>query len=226
MKGRHENTDGGIRRRNPYQPALDKARRDLNRLDPYVAALRGGGEVVETPQGRAVELTYWGQRLRVLWSTGEARLVSGQPLSTTVQLLVMHYLITADGTPLAARWLSFRELPDGRVYDAAFRKRACLPLVRAFGEQPECLIAAGRRLGGERLVYGDVSFMFRLLPRVRVATILYARDDEFPAGANVLFDASVRHYLPLEDVAVLGGLVATGLVRARKAVEAEGAGDS
>ena len=215
MKGRHENTDGGIRRRNPYQPALDKARLDLNRLDPYVAALRSGGEVVETPQGRAVELPYWGQRLRLLWSTGEARLVSGQSVSTTVQLLVMHYLITADGTPLADRWLSFRELPDGRVYDAAFRRRACLPLAQVFGDHLEAFLLAGQCLGGEKLAYGDAAFMFQVLPRVRVATILYGRDEEFSADANVLFDATVCHYLPLEDVAVLGGLVARELVRAR-----------
>ena len=57
--------------------------------------------------------------------------------------------------------------------------------------------------------------MFRVLPRVRVAAILHLGDDEFPAEASLLFDASVRHYLPIEDVAVLGGLVAGELIRAR-----------
>jgi len=206
-------------RRDPCQPALDIAQRELTRLDPHVAALRSGGQVVQRPEGQTVELTYWGRRLQVAWDTGQVRLASGQALSTTVQLVVMHYLITADGTPMADRWLSFRELPDGRVYDSAFRKRACLPLARAFGDRPDSFLAAGQRLGGQRLAYGDVSFLFQILPRVRVAAILYARDEEFPADANVLFDASLRHYLPIEDVAVLGGLVAVELLRARSGQE-------
>ena len=57
--------------------------------------------------------------------------------------------------------------------------------------------------------------MFRVLPRVRVAVVLYQRDEEFAADAAMLFDASTRHYLPIEDVAVLGGLVAGELMRAR-----------
>ncbi len=31
----------------------------------------------------------------------------------------------------------------------------------------------------------------------------------------MLFDAAVRHYLPIEDVAVLGGVVAWELIKAR-----------
>jgi hypothetical protein len=217
VSDRQEAREGTTQRRNPYEPALDRARRDLSGLDPYVAALRSGGQVHEGPGGLALDLVYWGCQLRVVWGTGDVRAASGEPVSTTVQLLIMHYLITADGTPLADRWLSFRELPDGMVYDAAFRKRACLPLVRAFGEHPESLLRAGRRLGGEKLTYGDAALMFRVLPSVRVATILYGSDDEFPADANVLFDATIRHYLPIEDVAVLGGLVARELVRAKGA---------
>jgi hypothetical protein len=203
-----------MQRRNPYKPALDKAQWDLAHLDPYVAALRSGAQVITGSIGQAVELVYWGRTLEVAWATGEVRMASGEPVSQATQLVVLHYLITADGTPMADCWLSFRELPDGRVYDAAFRKRACVPLARVFGDRVDSFVAAAERLGGQRLTYGDASFMFQILPRVRVAIILYGRDEEFPADANVLFDASLRHYLPIEDVAVLGGLVASALVRA------------
>ncbi|MDI7277283.1 MAG: DUF3786 domain-containing protein, partial [Anaerolineae bacterium] len=196
--------------------ALEKARRDLQQLDPHAVALRTGSRSLRCATGQAVELAYWGRDLQIAWETGEVRPLSGGSVSIPVQLIVLHYLITADGTPLADRWLSFRELPDGRVYDAAFRKRACEPLARVFGQRPAALAAAGRRLGGEVLSFGDVSFLFHVLPRVRVATILHAADDEFPAEANVLFDASMRHYLPIEDVAVLGGLVAGELIRASR----------
>ncbi len=213
-------------RRNPYQPALDKARRELQALDPFVAALRCGGEPLKGARGPGASLTYWGRALEVRWETGEVRGAAGSALSTEVTLVVLHYLLTADGAPQADRWLSFRELPDGRVYDAAFRRRSCLPLAMAFGESLDSFRTAGESLGGQPLTYGDASFMFQVLPRVRVATILHVRDDEFPAEASVLFDASVRHYLPIEDVAALGGLVALELIRAkaRGAAAGQGAG--
>jgi hypothetical protein len=161
-----------------------------------------------------LSLSYWGRHLEVSWTTGQVSAADGGCVSTAVRLIALHYLITADGTPLADRWLAFRELPDGRAYDVAFADRACRPLARRFGEDPAALVAAALHRGGERLDYGDASFMFHILPRVRVAVILYGRDDEFPADARVLFDAAVRHYLPIEDVAVMGELVAGELVRA------------
>ena len=205
-----------MQQRDPYQAALDKARRELQQLDPFVVALRSGSRVLTRPSGQVIELEYWGRDTEVTWETGEVCSPAGVPLPPAARLIVLHYLLTADGTPLADRWLSFRELPDGRVYDSAFRRRASQPLARVFGQRPAAFANAARRLGGEALSFGDASFLFRVLPRVRVAAILYAADDEFPAEANVLFDASTRHYLPIEDVAVLGGLVAGELIRASR----------
>jgi hypothetical protein len=68
-------------------------------------------------------------------------------------------------------------------------------------------------LRGESLSFGDASFLFRTLPRLWMAVVLYLADDEFPANANVLFDATASHYLPTEDLAVLGGLLAGRLIR-------------
>jgi hypothetical protein len=49
-----------------------------------------------------------------------------------------------------------------------------------------------------------------------MAIVMYVEDDEFPASANVLFDAAASHYLPTEDLAVLGGLLASQLVKAAR----------
>jgi hypothetical protein len=40
---------------------------------------------------------------------------------------------------------------------------------------------------------------------------MWAGDDEFPAQASVVFDAAAGHYLPAEDLAGLGGLLARRL---------------
>ncbi|MGD2205267.1 MAG: DUF3786 domain-containing protein, partial [Anaerolineae bacterium] len=125
--------------------------------------------------------------------------------------------LTADGTTLSSKWIAFRNLPGGLGYDAAFQGRANLRLAHAFGADRAAFEAAAQTLGGERLSFGDTSFLFRLLPRVWLAIVLYLADEEFSANANVLFDASASHYLPTEDLAVLGGMLAGRLIKADRA---------
>ena len=59
-----------------------------------------------------------------------------------------------------------------------------------------------------------VSVRFRLLPRIHMAVILYVGDEEFGPRVNVLFDRAASHYLPIEDLAVLGGMLASRLIKA------------
>jgi len=56
--------------------------------------------------------------------------------------------------------------------------------------------------------------LFRALPRVWLAVVVYKGDEEFSPAANVLFDAAAANYLPTEDLAVLGGYLASKLVHA------------
>ena len=56
----------------------------------------------------------------------------------------------------------------------------------------------------------------RRLPRVDVAVLVWAGDDEEPGEARVLFDANAGHYLPAEDLAGLGGQLAHRLAGAAR----------
>lgn len=201
-----------------YQPALEKAVRDLQSLDPWLVALRSDTKYTRlTETSGQIEVRFWGKDYIVRYpeiSVEEA--ATGQEPPIAIKILILHYLINADGTRLADAWVSFRELPDGHVYDAAFRKRANLRLAQAFGNDLDSFVAAAKALGGERLTYGDASFMFVMFPRIRLAVVLYLADEEFPASANVLFDAVAGHYLPTEDLAVLGGMLAGWLIKLGK----------
>jgi hypothetical protein len=194
-----------------YAPALEKARNSLAQLDPHQAAVRAA---VSFACG-AFEIPYFGAIHYVHWPEGLVeRAAVGQEADTTTCLLLMHYLLTADGMPQGAAWIAFRNLPGGLGYDAALQGRANVRLARSFGRDRSAFAAAARALGGESLSFGDASFCFRLLPRVWLAVVLHLADDEFPATANVLFDDSASHYLPTEDLAVLGGILAGRLIKA------------
>ena len=144
---------------------------------------------------------------------------AGAPAHDAVSILLLHYLQRADGTPPAGEWLAFRELPDGLFYAASFAQRVEAPLAQAFGASSPAgskeglgrFRATAAAAGGLPLEPADAAFAFQALPRLALAVLLWAGDDELPAQASVVFDAAAGHCLPAEDLAGLGGLLARRL---------------
>ena len=197
-----------------YLDALKRAHQDLTKLDPYEAAFRAGCDFRSDEEGGRVQIRFLGQDYVVRLPEVSVLTKDGQEPDVATRLIILHYLIHADGASPADRWIAFRELPNGRVYDSAFRGRSSLRLVRTYGMDEKGFVAAAEALDGDRLTLGDASFMFRLLPRVSMAVILRVGDEEFGPNVSVLFDAAAGHYLPVEDLAVLGGMLASRLIKA------------
>jgi hypothetical protein len=199
-----------------YGPALQRAQKDFVQIDRHQVAVDAAVayEPIGQQDGR-YQVSFLGAIYHVHWpDSTTVKVATQEPADIATQILLLHYLLTADGTPMASKWIAFRNLPGGLGYDAAFQGRANLRLARAFGSDKRAFEAAARSLGGESLAFGDASYLFRALPRVWLAVVLHLADEEFPANANVLFDAAASHYLPTEDLAVLGGMVAGRLVKA------------
>lgn len=209
------------KRRTPeetYGPALDRAKLAFASLEPPKAAELAAVhyEPRDAGSGR-FQIPFLSSTYLVTWPDGQQSQVGAQkPVDIATQILLLHYLLTADGAPVNGQWISFRNLPGGLGYFGAFQGRASHRLARTFGQSRPTFEAAARALSGERLTFGDSSFLFRALPRVWLAVVLNLGDEEFPADANVLFDAAASHYLPTEDLAVLGGLLASNLVKAAR----------
>lgn len=200
-----------------YGPALEKAQLEFPRLQPHETAERAGVvyQAGDAAGGGRFEIPFLGTRYYTHWPEGTVQRAEDlEQADIATRILLLHYLLTADGTPVASRWIAFRNLPGGLGYEPAFRQRASLRLSRAFGTDQASFEGAARALGGERLTFGDASFLFRVLPRVWLSVVVHLADEEFPASANVLFDAAVDRYLPTEDLAVVGGLLAARLIRA------------
>ena len=198
-----------------YGLALEKAKQDLQGRDPMmVAALSGATyEKLMASRGR-FRLKFWEEEYVIDYPEVSVRDKSGQEPSTFIQILILHYLINADGTPSTDKWISFRELPGGRGFYSAFQQQVSQPLARAFGHDADGFIKAAEVLGGERLTFGSASFLFRIFPRQWVAVVLDLADEEFLAWVNILFDGAASHYLPTEDWAVVSELLSTRLCQA------------
>jgi hypothetical protein len=68
-------------------------------------------------------------------------------------------------------------------------------------------------LGGRSLALADAAYRFEAFPRLPVAVLLWAGDEDIPAQARILFDAHAGHYLPTEDLAGIGDWLAHRLTR-------------
>ena len=193
-----------------FQIAYDRARADWAVADPARCAALSGCTL--TPEG--VIVPYFGRPHLVAHPSGETVVQpAGKPAHVTIAIVLMHYLLTADGLPPADRWLAFRELPDGLFYAQAFAGHAEGEIAARFGADVAGFHQALRALGGQPLDLADASYRLQALPRLAIAVLLWAGDDEFPAQARVLFDASAGHYLPTEDLAGLGDWLAHKLIQ-------------
>lgn len=199
-----------------YRDAYERACAVMEGRDPAIDADTAGVSFVEIEEGRGrFEVPLLNRVYQISWPDLEvSESEDGGEPSYVVQLLLLHYLITADGVSIRGEWVSFRDLPDGRVYYPAFREGSELWLLSRFGDDAEALAAAAQALGGIPTDLADHAFIFWALPRLPIAIQLWEGDEEFPPEMRILFDRSAANYLPTEDLAVIARYLAACLVRA------------
>lgn len=190
--------------------ALQEALRRLSEANPQALASRSGAEYVEG----SLYLDFFNRRFQVLFPQGEIREVGqSKVLPLWLQVTTLHYLLTADGSQVADRWIAFRDLPGGHALLGYFEMNTLAPLTEALGRDPEGFRQAGRALGGYPMGLGDVSFRFLAFPRLPVGCILWTGDEETPPAVNIVFDAVAPHYLHTEDLAALAEYLSQTLRR-------------
>ncbi len=177
----------------------------------HVAALCGG-----TLQEPGILLAYWDRETIIVWPELTATYLESKEESSTFDTaMLLYYLTCADGTPMADKWIGFRELPDGGFYHQAFQGYSGNKIADQFGEDPDRYTAASNALGGGALpALAPYAFSFSPLPMIRLACALWPGDDDFPSKASILFDASASHYMPTDGLALLGSGLARRLIKA------------
>jgi hypothetical protein len=131
-----------------------------------------------------------------------------------IQSILLTYLDTADGTPPSERWISFRELPDGLFYASAFQGYTGDALLRDVRGSLGTFQHAAEAVQGEVLAVGDAGHAFRVLPRLRLAVVMWQGDEDFGPQLHVLFEDTAAHYMPTEGLAILGNLLAGQIAKA------------
>lgn len=193
---------------------LEELRQVVSLTSPAVLAGRASARYVELgPQRGELRLPLWGAPVVVSFLGLVAFSDRDEVLPDVLQAIVLYYFHSADGTPLAEKWVSFADLPAGRMYAQAFQGYSGDSLVKAFDPHLDrfrqaCLAAGGRAVG-----LADAAFVFEALPRVPLLVTYWLGDEDFPSACKVLFDAHATHYLPIDVCAVLGGMLASRIKR-------------
>lgn len=191
--------------------ARGEAVKKLASLDP--AAVAGNAAVAFEAQENFFIVPFLNRSYRVFHPGGKVAGPGGEEAPLYLSILILHYLVTADGSPLSGRWISYRHLPGGDIYMEPFRRRAVLPFLKAFGSDPDAFVRAASALGGLRLGGGGTGMVIPVFPRVPLNFTLWPGDDELPPSAAILFDAQAASYLPTEDYAHLPALVVEAMQR-------------
>ena len=194
--------------------ALAMALEEMKGISPYAVASRSGtdydGSRFRIPFFNRVFLVHYPE-VKVIEEGNSAQ------VPQYLEIILLHYLLQFGGVPVADDWIAYRQLPGSALFEARFRQMALNPLLRIFGDDVEAFRKAGEAIGGIPITRtGDVAFRFLALPRVPMACIYFQGEEGIPSSVNILFDASAEHYLPTEDLSLLG-ISLVGALRKAKA---------
>lgn len=131
------------------------------------------------------------------------------------ELVILHYLEMADGTPLSGDLITFGQLPQGLVRGGETDRETEKTLGEYFGDgQVEKITEICERLGAKIAESkADFTAVFEFLPRYPVTMNLWFADDEFPGTGKLLLDSSAGHYLSVEDAVTVGMVLLEALKR-------------
>jgi hypothetical protein len=194
-----------------YENAIKLAWEDLvKRVPQDISKI---SQIPYDPEKEEFTMEFLGDEFLISISQKTVKFLNGTDVYSFLAVLLLHYLVNAKDLDLTGKLLTFRELEGGDIYYPAFCDRGINKITREFGEKPESLRKAGQNLKAREGKHGDVSLILDVFPKVPVNVVLWEGDDEVPPSSNMLFDSSIKELLPTEDVAVIGGFVASALIK-------------
>lgn len=175
---------------------------------------------LETDQARLIEqfhlaaddqyiyIVYYEQRYAVNRTNGFISLCDDPGVEIPFGPLMSIYHLFCYSKPGAmnsGRFVPFRQVRGASPFAPAFEKSIAEELSRPFDGHLEALRRASEALKGERIKQGDAGYIFRAFDCMPVMMVFWDGDDEFPAQANLLFDANITDFTHEETVCCVAG---------------------
>lgn len=196
---------------------VDELRGRLGSIPPALLGERTGASYLELGPGRGeFHLALLGISVVLTYPDFRATLAATDTILPAFKhALLLYYFLQSDGIPAVETWISFSDLPDGRIYAPAFQGYTGDLLAKTFLLDLDAFCSACQKADGIPVTFGDAAYRFHALPRMDLLIVYHLGDDDFLSTCNLLFDANAGHYLPAEACAILGSLLTQKILRAR-----------
>src|SRR4030066_1666424 len=155
-----------------YQQSFDLACASIKGMNLEERAKKAGADYQRGEDGEKITLHFFSEPYHIQFPQIEFYCPSKKVVSLVTRILLLHYLIRADGSPLTGKWVAYKDIPGGLLYASIFGRRVMDPLVRRFGRSAKWFKEAGIQLGGETGEVGDASFILKAFPFIPVQYVL------------------------------------------------------
>ncbi len=150
---------------------------------------------------KAYRLPVWGDEFVI--SEREKKIV---PLDETLHVhdffyvFIINYLQVSQNSVPVGKWISEKDVPGGVTFFRGPHEIPTKLISDCFGNDLEKFKRKCIEQGGVPLDMGDASFSFNITPDIPLAVIYWVGDEEFPAEAKLLYDASIGDFLALDII--------------------------
>lgn len=200
--------------RNPYETAYRIACQELAGKNIDDAAFNSSASL----DGDALTLELAGEKFSVKDSGREISTLSGREPKMSEKILLLHYLIAADGSPPTRREVNLANIPGASFYYPTYKARTIDIILKTFARDHVLFLNTLKSNAWNIIEQTNRYIKAKLLPLPNVPLHLiywFPADENLPHDGNlqILYDANITHYLPLEDIIILTELLTHKLIK-------------
>lgn len=125
---------------------------------------------------------------------------------------LLDYVLSGNGQAVSGRWVPFRELEQGKIWNPLFERRCEQPLKQiadAHGELFADLIGMFSGMSSGQHFSSDIAVVLLPLPKVPLLVCYWKPEGELASRLHMFFDDTAEKHLHIQSLFTLG----TGLVR-------------
>ncbi|MFC1495729.1 DUF3786 domain-containing protein [Thermodesulfobacteriota bacterium] len=108
---------------------------------------------------------------------------------------ILHYLLHSKESEIKNEWISEKEIPGGDLFFTVSHEIPTSLICERYGNDIDEFKRRCVQLQGTSLELADASYSFNITPRIPVAVLFWAGDEDFPPESKMLFDKSIAGFL-------------------------------
>lgn len=118
-----------------------------------------------------------------------------------VKFAIYHLFYFSKSNPVNSQeYIPLYDIKAAAVYYNAFKNTVLNPFANAFYGKTDLLKQAGKKLGFNPIPFSDAGFEALAFECVPIRFLFWDGDNEFPSGANILFDKNITDFTHEETI--------------------------